>query len=301
MDILHLTYFLEVAKYKSFTKASKTLHVSQPSISKAIRTLENEWDTILFHRNGRSIELTDAGIALLPQIESIIEQFHLLEEHIQDTHNLKGGQLALGIPPMIGSTFLSPILKDFLQKYPQIQIKVNESGSTLIAENILDGKLQCGFVALPLPSSINSNKLQTYIFNNEPLQIVMRADAPLANKPILTIADIKDSPLIFFTENFSLYYTILSYFQQNGYQPNIVAHSDNWDFISEMVKSGLGIGMLPMHICQRLDHREFATIPLEPALPWILALIWKDDPLLSMPTRLWIQHFKMKIKPNRNE
>lgn len=292
MDILHLTYFLEVATQKSFSKASETLHVSQPSISKAIHSLEEEWNFKLFHRAGRSITLTNEGEAILPQIKNFIDHFYQLQEQVSSVHNLERGNLAIGIPPMIGSTFLSPVIKGFLEQYPQIQLHLVEMGSTETAVDITRGRLQVGFVALPFASNIKSTHVKSYIFSHEPVQAVVRINDPLADRTSLSLKDIEKEPLVFFTPSFSLYHVILQQFQKEGLTPRVVAQSDNWDFISEMVKNGLGMALLPMHICQRLDRQYFSVIPLDPGIPWIIGMIWQDNHTLSTPTKLWLNYFK---------
>ncbi len=296
MDILHLTYFLEVAKHKSFTKASQALHISQPSISKSIRTLEDEWGHPLFRRAGRHIELTDEGYAILPKVDALLAQFKQLEAQATSPQNLHHGSLHIGIPPMIGSSFLPTLLRDFIHEYPHIDLHIVEDGSTHIATRVQEGQLQVGFVALPIPPTEGDRQLESYIFNDEPLQIVLPKDSPLARKALiqngLSLDDIKNEPLVFFTQGFSLYYRIISAYQHIGAHPHIVAQSDNWDFIVEMVKAGLGLALLPTSICQRLSSPEYIIVSLLTPIPWRLAMIWEKDSLISTTTRLWVSYFK---------
>lgn len=291
MDIVHLSYFLEVAHHKSFTKASQSLHISQPSISKGIRTLEEEWGQKLFYRHGHSVELTEAGHTLLPQIKSIVCQFQQLEQQMTEDQDFQRGSLSIGIPPMIGSSFLSPLIRDFLRRYPHIELKLTEDGSNKIAEAVRNGSLQVGFVALP----VADNDMESYIFNNEPLQIVLPPDHLLANRSKLSLLDIKDEPFVFFTKTFSLYSIVTDQFQKIGIRPHIVSQSDNWDFIAEMVRVRLGIALLPKRICQRLDRKDFVIIDLKPDIPWILSMIWNEKGYISTPTRLWTSYFKNRV------
>ena len=98
MDLFQLTYFVEVAQKKSFTKASKSLHISQPSISKGIKALEDHWNVKLFNRNGKRVELTETGAWLLPRIESLIKDFSQLNEQMESPQLLNSGQRS-GFPP----------------------------------------------------------------------------------------------------------------------------------------------------------------------------------------------------------
>lgn len=102
MDIRHLTYFTEVAKHASFTKAASTLHVSQPSLSKTIKQLERELGVPLFYRSSKELRLTDAGEAVLKNAQNVLDAFHNLKGTLSDVVELKKGEISVGIPPIIG-------------------------------------------------------------------------------------------------------------------------------------------------------------------------------------------------------
>lgn len=291
MDILHLNYFLAVAHHKSFTKASQALHVSQPSISKSIRILEKEWGISLFKRHSRTIELTHDGEAILPQIRHIVSQFQQLNRQMLNVKNTHYGTLRIGVPPMVGSSFLSPLLANFHNIYPHITIVVEEWGSNRVSQEISNGALQVGYIALP----ISEMPVNNYIFNKEPLQIVLPYEHTLAKHGTLSLQDIKDEPFAFFSEDFSLYQSITSQFQSIGVQPNIVCKSSNWDFITEMVRAKLGIALLPSRICQRLSRQYFKVVKLEPYIYWRVAMVWSNDEFISTPSRLWIEYFKENV------
>nr|WP_269758419.1 LysR family transcriptional regulator [Thalassobacillus sp. C254] len=105
MDIRHLEYFSEVAKHLSFTKASQTLHVSQPSISKAIKNLEEELGVPLFYRSSKQLDLTDAGKAVLTNAQTVLAAFRNLTTELNDVMDLKSGEVKIGIPPLLGQHF----------------------------------------------------------------------------------------------------------------------------------------------------------------------------------------------------
>lgn len=297
MDILHLNYFLAVAHHKSFTKASQALHISQPSISKNIRNLEAEWGVTLFNRNGRVVELTDVGQSLLPKIKAIVSQFQQLNQQIHDKEAWEYGHLTIGVPPMVGSTFLAPLLSEFTRRYPHITIAVEEHGSNNISKSIIDGSLQVGYIALPIASIPKNN----YIFHDEPLQVLLPKKHPLGKREKLSLEDIKDEPFAFFTEEFSLYQTVVNHFQNIGVRPNIVCKSLNWDFISELVHSDVGVALLPASICKRLLKRSFNVVDLEPNISWRVSMVWGHDIFISNASTLWIEFFKEKMKEMQHQ
>src|SRR3954466_12733662 len=100
MDIHHLEYFSEVAKHLSFTKAASTLHVSQPSISKAIKSIEEELGVPLFYRSSKELKLTDAGKAVLVNAQRVLVAFGNLTSELSDIMEIKKGEIRVGIPPI---------------------------------------------------------------------------------------------------------------------------------------------------------------------------------------------------------
>lgn len=89
MDVRHLHYLTEVAKHKNFTRASEALHISQPSLSKMVKSLEEELGTPLFDRAGKQVQLTDAGIIVYEQAESILSSLRDLSDSLYDLMHLK--------------------------------------------------------------------------------------------------------------------------------------------------------------------------------------------------------------------
>lgn len=293
MDLFQLTYFIEVAHKKSFTKASKSLHISQPSISKGIKALEEHWNVQLFDRKGKSIELTEMGAYLLPKIESLVKSFNQLNEEMESPQLLNAGKLAIGIPPTVGF-FISPFIKQFIATYPNIELELREVGSYDVVSAIDNGLIQAGIVALPINTKM---PYDFFIFKEEYLNVVLWPDHPLATRKTLTLQDIKNESLVYFPPSFSLNTYTNSFYQQLMVQPKIVCHSSNWEFLVELVATHLGITLLPDSICQRIPKEKAVTIPLgDPKIPWTLAMIWKSKGFLSHPARTWVQSFKDYFK-----
>ena len=102
MDIRQLEYFTELAKTKNFRKASENLHLSQPALSKSIRLLEEELNTVLIARTNKSFELTDTGEALLRKAVFLLQQFNDIYKTIEDVRLSNQGEIKIGIPNILG-------------------------------------------------------------------------------------------------------------------------------------------------------------------------------------------------------
>jgi DNA-binding transcriptional LysR family regulator len=296
MDVRHLTYFIEVARHRSFTKAARSLHITQPSISKMIKILEDELGTTLFYRSAKQIELTDAGKAVLHQSQQIVTSFQNLTSELADVINLKKGSLVIGLPPMIGARFFPKVIADFTKLYPQISLSLIEVGSKKVEDGIEDGTLDIGMVALP----VNENTFEMFPFVKEPLMLIVHPDHELAQQSNIELSQLKNESFILFREDFSLHNRIVNRCIQSGFDPKIICESSQWDFISEMVAINLGIALLPRTICNELDPTRIKTLSLaEPMIPWHLGMIWKKDRYLSFSTRAWLkftsEHFGIKL------
>ncbi len=296
MDVRHLTYFIEVARHRSFTKAARSLHITQPSISKMIKILEDELGTTLFYRSAKQIELTDAGRAVLHQSQQIVSSFQNLTSELADVINLKKGTLVIGLPPMVGARFFPKIIADFTKLYPQVSLSLIEVGSKKIEDGIEDGSLDIGVVALP----VNENNFEMFPFVKEPLMLIVHPEHELAGKSNVELSELKNESFILLREDFTLHGRIINRCIQSGFDPKIICESSQWDFISEMVAINLGVAILPRTICTELDPTRIKTVSLaEPMVPWHLGMIWKKDRYLSFASRAWLkltsEYFGIKL------
>ena len=103
MDFHHLKYFVEVADKKSFSKAARTLHISQSAISRTIKALEEELGVVLFMRNAKAVELTDAGTIFLSHAKRVVFMFEHLKTDFENEFKLEQGTILLGLPPITGA------------------------------------------------------------------------------------------------------------------------------------------------------------------------------------------------------
>lgn len=286
MDVHHLIYFMEVARHRNFTKAAQALHISQPSISKMIKVLEEELGVPLFARTTRQIELTDAGRAVLREAQHIVYSFQNLKSELSDVMQLKTGNILFGLPPMVGASFFPRVIGQFNNMYPGITIKLIEVGSRQVETGIEDGSLDIGVVALP----VKDDSFEMFSFVKEPMMVIVPPCHPLASKSKITLLELKDEPLAFYREDFSLHETILDRCNERGFYPKIICETSQWDFIAEMVASKLGVALLPTTICRDLDPKRIKSIPLiDPAIYWDLAIIWKKDKYIPFAAKEWLK------------
>ncbi|MFB4164126.1 LysR family transcriptional regulator [Alteribacillus sp. JSM 102045] len=291
MDIKQLQYFIEINRFKSFSKAAEHLYVTQPTISKMIKNLEKEFNVSLFDRSKRQVVLTDAGKIILEQAQVILNAFKNLENQLENLSELKQGHIRIGLPPMVGSSFFPAIIGEFREKYPAITIELIENGSNMIASDVENGTIDIGVVVLP----INQELFDSFSFVTEDIKLVVHTSHPLVKKKRVTLDDVKKEHFMLLNSDFALRNRILSACKKEEFEPFIVFESSQWDLLGKMAASKVGITLLPESICNQLKG-EIITLPIyHEDMYWKLAVIWRKDSYLSHAANEWLRFAKEKL------
>lgn len=297
MDIRQMQYLIEVARFKSFTKAAEALYITQPTISKTIKSMEDELGVVLFDRVGKKIVLTDAGQIIVGQAQQIVTSFQNLVAELDDLRNLKKGHIRIGLPPMVGSSFFPKVIGQFHQKYPDISIQLFEDGAKKVESDVVGGALDVGVIVLPA----TAEELSSFPFVEEKLNLVVHPSHPLAERQAAELSELAQDGFVLFREDFTLHDRIINECAKAGFQPHVIYESSQWDLISEMVAVGLGITLLPETICREVDDERVRIIPLvKPIIPWKLGIVWRDDRYLSFATREWIRFAQQELTGARD-
>jgi len=292
LEFRQLSYFIEVAKQQSFSKAGVILHITQPTMSKSVKTLEDELGVQLLERSTKKIRLTDAGEVVYKQAQQVFKAFDNLASELADVRNLRKGQIRLGIPPMVGAKFFPKVLAQFNALYPDVTIQLIEDGSKIVEQFIEEGHLDLGVAVLP----VNEDVFDFFIFAQENLRLLVHPSHAWATRSEVRLSELRDESFILFREDFTLHNRILCDCQRAGFEPNVVYKSSQWDFIAEMVAENLGIALLPESICKELDPTHVKIVSLlSPSIPWNLGMIWRKDKYLSFATRKFISFMRSQL------
>lgn len=286
MNIKQLETFVIVAKQLSFTKASEEMYITQSSVSKIIKSLEDELSAQLFYRTP-NIQLTDVGRELYKHSVNVLSMINSIPLEIGNLSKVRKGSVRIGIPPIIGSSFFPQVIGSFKSQYPGIDIKLTEVGSKGIIEHMETGDLDVGVIC-SYPS--NSDEYNIFPLVKSQLMVGISSDDPLASRDYLSFSDLKDHGFVLFKEDFSLYDSIIEGCTQNGFSPNIICNSSQKDFILEMVASKIGITCLPHVTCSHVKNDNLRFIPLEdPRIYLNLLIAWKKNRYLSYASREWLR------------
>ena len=150
MTITQLRYVLAVAEHQNFTKAAEKVFVTQPTLSMQIQKLEEELDILIFDRGKKPIELTQVGKKIVDQARNIVNESERMQDVVDQEKGFIGGAYNLGIIPTVMPTLLPMFLKTFSNRYPKVQLKIEELNTDEIITQINEGYLDAAIAATPL-------------------------------------------------------------------------------------------------------------------------------------------------------
>ncbi len=275
MDIANLTAFVSVAETGSFSQASEQLYLTQPAVSKRISALETELDIALFDRIGRSINLTEAGRALLQHARRILQQ---VEDSKRAIRNLSGhiaGKLSIGTSHHIGLHRLPPVLRAFTRLYPEVELDLHFMDSEEACSEVEHGRLELGIVTLPLQPA---NVLQTREVWPDPLDIVVNPGHPLTRLKKIQPEDLANYTSILPTRGTYTRQIFEATLRKHKLELKVGLSTNYLETIKMMVSVGLGWSVLPRSMLgDELTTLSIKGIQLERQL----GMVWHSGHTLS--------------------
>ncbi|MGO4704337.1 LysR family transcriptional regulator [Microvirga sp. 2MCAF38] len=284
MELRTLRAFVEVVRQGGFSQAAKAVFATQPTISKAVKQLEDELGVPLLDRIGHRSEMTAAGEIVYRRALAILAERDDLIAELDELRGLKRGVLRLGIPPLGSSTLFAPLFAIFRSRYPGIEIRLVEHGSKRLEEILLAGEVDLAASLLPI-----SDDFEAQAVRREPLMALLPSGHPVARGKKIGLTALAQIPFILFESGFALNKVILDACERRGFSPDVAARSGQIDFIVELVAAGLGVAFLPRMIAEQRAHPAVRRLLLdEPETDWHMALVWRRGAYLSHAARAWL-------------
>ena len=237
-----LRIFKAIAYEKSFTRAAELLFVSQPSLSKQIKTLENRLGILLLNRKNNKITLTEAGTVFLQYSERVLA---LCEESCRALNDLKDGErgnLRVGASQTIGAYLMPRVLSLFAQSYPQINLNIQVDSTQIIAKKVVEQIIDIAVVGGDIPTGLKK-KLKIENFVEDELILIIPKSHPFATKKQIIKEDLYHLNFITLNSNSTIYKFIDNILIQNNIQTkqfNITMQLNSIEAIKTAVSLGLG-------------------------------------------------------------
>lgn len=288
MDLHSLNVFVEVVRQGGFTAASRRVHLTQPSISRVIRQLEENLGHVLITRDHREVALTDAGKIVYRHALGLLGASGHLRQELQDLAGLRTGELSLGIPPLGGTLFV-PLIKSFKSRHPAIELRLFELGSKATESHLISASLDLGTLLEP----VDEERFHHLPFSKERLVLVAALDSRWAARRSVLLKELAEEPFILFPDDFGLNDHITQACGDNGFVPHVVSRSSHAQLIMGLVESGMGVALLPFSVAY--GSRNVALVELEaPSIEWNVALAWAKGAYLSHAARALIRLAEME-------
>lgn len=258
MDLKQLEYFVRVAELGSFTRASISLDVAQPALSRQVRLLEVELRQNLLTRNGRGATPTEAGKLLLEHGRGILHQVTLTREELGAARGAMAGKVAVGLPPSLSKLITVPLVRAFRKELPQAQLTLTEGFSVQMHEGLRVGHLDMAVLYNPNPSA----DLEMTTLHADELALISPSQtaAPMAGRRAgkdptqISLADVAALPLILPSRPNVFRILIEGELMNIGRRPQIILEVDGLNAILSLVKEGIGHAVLPSYTLSNFDN-----------------------------------------------
>ena len=286
MKLTQLEYFCVAARYHNITKAAKELFVTQPSISNAIKALEEEFGVNLFFRNNNKLTLTPEGELFYRSAEELLAHADSVESEFHEIRK-KVTPIRIGIPPMLGTIYLPELYLSLKENFPEVDFRLFEYGSIKACDLVLEEKLDIAIVNAEQPSI---DKCNSRIIDTEDLLFCVSPDHPLAEQKALLLTMLADEPLILFNTDSVQVMTLIRQFKAVGINPRIILNTSQITTLINMVKSGHMGTFLYRSIVEA--HPDIIGIPVMPSIEQRIGVIWKKGKYQNATTEKVIKYIE---------
>ena len=274
------------------THAAQRLHVSQPTLSRQIKELEDELGKKLFTRSNYSIKLTEEGMLLRKRAEDILEMADKTLEEFKSLDEINGGDIHIGCAESNGIAHVIRVIKSLQKKYPHIRYHFYSSGTDAVSERLDRGLLDVAVI-------IQEVDLSKYNYLKVPSSdrwgLIMRKDSPLAEHSCIHLNDLMNIPLILSRQ--AMREEMPRWFGETQDKLNIVATYDLLFNTSVMVREGFGYVLGFDGLVNTGPDSDICFRPLEPTLESPMYIIWKKYQMFTPAASLLLEELKKNFEP----
>jgi len=262
MTLTELRYIVAVARERHFGRAAEACYVSQPTLSVAIKKLEEELDLKIFERGGNEVTATPLGEEIVRQAQSVIEQASAIREIAKRGKDPLAGALRLGLIYTIGPYLLPELVRHTIAQYPQMPLMLQENFTVKLLEMLRTGELDCAIMAEPFPDT----GLATAPLYDEPFVVALPATHPLATRASISAEELKRETMLLLGTGHCFRDHVLEVcpefarFSSDAEGIRRSFEGSSLETIKHMVASGMGVTVVPGLSVPR-DARPFAGLP----------------------------------------
>lgn len=286
MNIIQMQYFYEVCRWQNITKAAEHLHVSQPTVSVAMQSLETETGLNLFRRNGKKIFISKDGNILLSRIRPILEELAHLKHEINDMAH-KRNHIRIALPPQIGIRIVPLLLGEFREKHPEIIIEIIETGPVNSLHMLKEESLDLAVM--------NYTECSTEGFTYKKLGqaeccFCTYPGARLSSKSSVQIEEIGAEPLVLLDSTFNITHLVHQTFANQGIKPNVLHYSPYLHTVRNLIEEKIASSFLIKHAI--LPKDDIIPLSIDPPLYLAAGIVIKKGRQIYADEKLLIKFLK---------
>jgi LysR family hydrogen peroxide-inducible transcriptional activator len=282
MTLTELKYIVAVARARHFGHAAESCFVAQPTLSVAIKKLEDELGVVLFERGGSEVSVTPLGAQIVAQAERVLEQTAAIKELAKQNKDPLAGALRLGVIYTIGPYLLPPLVKNLIDNVPQMPLVLQENFTVRLLELLRQGELDAAIMALPLPD--HGMSMQTLY--DEPFVVAMPKSHPWAKRSEISAADLKTETMLLLGNGHCFRDQVLEVcpemarFSSPGNGMQRTFEGSSLETIRHMVASGIGLTVLPRASVPDMHDKNgmLAFVPFMAPVPdRRVVIVWRKS------------------------
>ena len=283
MELRQLEHFVAAAEERHFTRAAQRLHIVQSGLSASIRALERELGTPLFVRSTRRVELTQAGLALLPEARRALAAATAAADAVAAVQGLVRGTLAVGtmqiLPPAVD---LLAVLGRFHAQYPGVELRLRQAGTGTLLGEVAAGAIDLALVA---PVGRPPAGLVVRGLASDPLLVACAPEHPLAGREEVALAELAAEPFVDFQPDWGLRMLVDRQLAAAGLDHHTALEVNDVPTLLELVAHGLGVALVPEVVTRHPAQVRY--VRLRPPVPTFeVAVATVGDPPASQAARV---------------
>ena len=291
MDIRLLEAFRAVIESGSVTHAANALGVTQPAVSAQIARLQETVGFTLFERVGNRLRPTPEAVAFHADVDRTLARIDDLARAAALLRNGDAGTLAIASHPMAGITLLPPVVSAFARKRPDARIQLLTRNSDVVRGMFPSRLLDIGISELPVdPNGINVTR-----YRMECVAVLPR-DHALAAQQVITPQMLSGMPFIGMSREWSLYHVVVAAFAEAGANLNVVAESELFAIICNLVAGGAGVSIVDPATASQFAHLGLAIRPFSPSVFYEIAVFHSAERGLSRIGQLFLEDFDSHLR-----
>ena len=291
MDIRVLQYFLTVAREESITRAAETLRMTQPPLSRQLKDLEDELGKKLLIRGSKKVTLTEDGMLLRKRAEEMIDLMEKTKAELTSSDENISGEIYIGGGETDAVSLFAQTAGKLQKKYPQIHYHIYSGDAEIVMEKLDKGLIDFGLLVGPVDVS-------RYDYMRLPISdiwgVLMRKDAPLAEKDVIRAEDLWDKPLILSHQAYSGS-DISVWLGRDAHRLNVVMTYNLIYNAAHFVKTGFGYAITLDKLINTTGDSELRFRPLYPTLEAGLCIVWKKYQVFSRASKQFLNQLRAEF------